>query len=133
MASIPAKITKKKFIGPFRLGWVYVDLWVDPDDSGGRVEFCVPPNKGNAVMTIGLRQRWFEVVDTLLHESLEAVMFWSGHAYNKDGRFNNGSAQSYFHFSHPEYQEMCARVGPFLSETMPLVSTAYRKLTKRKK
>lgn len=119
-------------IGVYRLGWRFIELWVDPTWLGGRVITGPAPESTITRMIIGLNDHWKGVVGVLTHESVEIAAWDMGTQYRKSGEYSETTNGYYFMFDHQQFTEIADRAGYFMAQVLPDLSTAYRKLTKKK-
>lgn len=111
-------------VGTYRIGPGYVDLWVVSGEDG----YCTTSDEHGKRprIEIGADGPWAQTVGTLLHEAVELVTIEMGLRYRPDPDYGNGQDAYAFHFAHPQFTELCARVGMFLTDALPAFSKAYK-------
>lgn len=112
-------------VGTFQLGWTNVDLYLDPDESGGCFYFA-PNDKDTPRIRVGLDgMSWRDVVEVLLHETLELVLTRRDLRYVPTGRIACGHDSYVFHCDHNDFTQAVAEAAAFMVDTVPAVSKAY--------
>lgn len=118
-------------VGTYRLGHENITLYAAKENSGG--DFCVCSDDGVGFISIGIKDRWGDVLSVLLHEMLEYAFARLDVRYVKPNRWADNAAACTFHFDHQEFSEAVAIVGNCLSECAPAIRDVYMKHTKSDK
>ena len=123
---------KQKIIGTFYMGHTEVELVLREGDGG---EFYAAPERGKIPrIKVGADYKeWRKVVQVLLHEAMELVMEDMYLRYNCSKETAGDHASYMFMFNHsPQFTEICARVGDFLTDALPALATEWKKWKKRR-
>ena len=118
---------KQKIIGTFFMGRTEVELVLREGDGG---EFYIAPERGKIPrIKIGADvKEWRTIVSVLLHESLELVMDDMYLRYRTSKEIAGDAASYLFIFNHsPQFSEICARVGDFITDALPVLATEWKK------
>lgn len=110
-------------LGNYVLGIQKVDLYIDYQLPNANIKLW-PEDASTAAITIGLKYKWQDALDALIHEALELVTIQMGLRYIPNPCFANSAADFLFSMNHQQWQEMIARASLFLLETIPVVQKA---------
>lgn len=120
---------KQKIIGIFPLGHCDVEL-VIREGTGGEF-YCAPEPGKIPRIKVGVDDRkWSFVVGVLLHETMELVMAQLKYRYDQADDYGRDHSSYLFIMTHPQYSDVCARVGLFVSECLPKLTKAYKEWNK---
>lgn len=104
-----------------------VELVIDKNHTGGSFDLtgCHPD------IHIGIDQRstWGEIVDTLLHESMEMAFIDMNLGYKKL-RSVNTTDHRFFLMSHQEFQDAASRAGSWVADVISPLRVEFEKITK---
>jgi hypothetical protein len=117
-------------LGIYSLGCRQVIIWLDPKSSGGRFD-C-----GESItrIIIGLKgNNWAEVLNVMMHESMELVMTEMGCRHTPSPNYAADSGAYLFVMDHVQFTEATARVAKSLCDIIPDSATAFRKFKKERK
>ena len=117
---------KQKIVGVYYIGYEQVEL-VLREDYGG--EFYATPEVGKiARIKIGADYENFsEVVEVLLHEALEFVMFREGCRLEPSNNRTNDQGKYIFHMTHAEFADVSAKTAECLTDALPDLGKAWKK------
>lgn len=106
----------KKKIGTYQLGYRWVDLYYDPETTGGNFTW-VPKGKSHSEMVIGFNYGYSDKpYGTLFHEALEAAAADVNGRFNREGFDGDASDVVVFMFDHNQHSEISARVSYFIKQ-----------------
>lgn len=118
-----------KRIGRYELGIRTVEL-VCKDAAGGEFYMHHKPS-GLARIVVGFGERsWGAVVGILLHEAYELAAADHGCRFNPAPDYSWDAANYSFAMTHQQFAEITARVGIFMSDCLPALSSAYNRRKK---
>ena len=117
---------KQKIVGVYDMGIDQTQL-VLREGFGG--EFWVTPEKGHVSrIKVGADYKyWHEVVSVLLHESFELAMTRAGVRFSPAPDYGHDMAGYLFAFNHPQYSDICGRVGTYMSDALPDLAREWKK------
>jgi len=122
---------KQVFVGCYHIGYDQVDLYLR-EGTGADTYFT--PEKGRLPrMKIGAdtdNQR--DVVASAVHESFEYVADRTLARFARWNTVRDTSENSYIFMDHIHFDNICAKVGDFLSECLPDLSRAWKEWKKPK-
>lgn len=110
-------------IGLYYLGAFVVRLDGKPG-GGGDFDMGRHPQ---ALMRIGLGDRWGTVVESLLHEAFEMACAARGLRWFPSPDYSESHAAYQFVLSHEQMAEVMGQVGWFVSKCLPDLAKAYSK------
>lgn len=122
---------KTKLLGTFPIGPGQATLYVS-DDSGGlcSISSTMPVPE----ITIGLNEEaWDQVLSVLLHEAFECVAMQSRLHYEPSIQFAGENGRYLFVMDHYQFSEVCAKVGLFVAESVPVLAASYNRFKRRGK
>ena len=121
-----------RVVGTYQLGSHMVQV-VFREGVGGEY-FVLPGDIPHPRIKVGADQRdWSDVVEVLLHEAMEQEMEDLGYRWEPTNSVSRDRLGMMFVMRHPEFSEVCARVGLFLAVCLPDVAAAWRKWKKETK
>ena len=121
-----------KKIGQFDFGTRSVNLFWK-EGTGGAF-YMNHESDGQARIVLGVNERsWGAQVAVLLHEALELAMADHACRFNPAPDYSWDSANYLFVMNHPQFSEIVARVGLYVSNCLPALSQVYKAQNKRKK
>ena len=125
----------RKKLGTFGLGYLTVNLYVDPRTSAAEVSADTlldpesdPKKLKQLDMTIGIGGglNWPQVLGHLVHEIQEALMeYMLQVGYRQNTVWKSFSSDKLFIFSHVQFEHMNTYLGFFLAEALPLVKKEF--------
>ena len=123
---------KQKIVGIYEMGYMAIEL-VAREGTGG--EYYTIPEHGHIPrIKLGMdHTQWRDVVDVLLHETLEFAID------TKNGRLRPtydttlGHDNFVFLLTHPQFSDMCAKVAEFITTALPDLAAVWKKWKKRSK
>ncbi len=120
---------RQKRIGIYFLGRTEVEVFAREGNGG---EFYFSPEKGHLPrMKIGMDYKdWGDVVEVVVHEAMEFCLDEMRTRYECSNDITQDHAAYLFVFQHKDLSEACSRVGQFVAEVLPDLSTAYRRWKK---
>jgi hypothetical protein len=111
------------------LGWSNVELFADPDMSGGSVDsFFHSDPKLLPRITVGLPEQlpWWRCLSILHHECYEYLLQQGGMSYKTSGTISSNSADYYFWLNHQQFDEVCSNAAYFISKVTPALEKAWK-------
>jgi len=122
-------MAKRNRIGLYELGSRNVRL-LTRSGTGG--EFTTAGEAGLGEICVGLDyETWREVFITLLHEVIEYAYMDMGVRFRPDQDYSNAADGYWFFCNHPQFDEVVARAGMFLSQAVPDLVHTYKKRGKK--
>lgn len=119
-------------VGQYDLGSRRVNVFGLADSESG--SFNTAPESGIAEIVVGFDSKsQGELIVALLHEAQELVLHDLRLRLQHDFDEAMGSDRFIFLFDHPQFCEICGRVGLFLNECLRDVVLAYRKFKKKRR
>lgn len=121
---------RQKIVGVFSFGFEDCQL-VLREGTGGEFYNC--PGKGEIPrIKIGADvKEWKDIVSVLLHEATEFSMNRLRCRYNRDYDMGFDHAGYMFILDHPTFSDCCARVGEFISLSLPTLAREWEKFKKK--
>lgn len=122
-------------VGTYTLGYDNVRVVVDGDTAGSAAAVWYNPTDGGCEKII-LKckgRSWGDGVSGLLHEAMEAMLHRRGLGYSQSHAPREVTDGYLFVMNHHEFDQCCDWVALFLSECLPDLSLAWRKLNKTPK
>jgi hypothetical protein len=119
----------KKLVGVYALGDLDVRLCCR-DGFGG--EFSTIPKKNSVPeIVVGFESHnWQRITSVLLHEAFELEMHFLGLRYDRSNDYGNDHSGYIFIFNHPQFSDVCGRVGVFLANTLADLCKHFRQYEK---
>lgn len=115
-------------VGKYSLGFDNVDLYANPKGMGGAFW-----NRTKRI-EVGIDYPvWNEVVNVVLHESLEYLLFRGGYRFINDLKETGDAGDYTFLFDHPGLSRLCKQQSYFLTYAMYDLNKVWRKNQKEKK
>lgn len=117
---------KQQTVGTYYIGHEQIQV-VLREGMGG--EFFSCPERGSVPrMKIGADScSWPYIVGTVLHEAFEFQMSMRSCRLEPADDLGRDHAQYIFLMKHPQYSDICARVGQFMADALPDISRAWSK------
>ncbi|MCE5324904.1 MAG: hypothetical protein LLG01_00670 [Planctomycetaceae bacterium] len=123
---------RQKIVGTYRLGGQMVQV-VLREGRGGE-GYPLPGDIDYPRIKIGADSRdWQYVVGVAMHEASELVASYLHYRYGPTNMDADDLLSLVFIMTHPQFSELCARVGMFLADCLPDLSAAWKKWKKEKK
>lgn len=120
-------------IGIFPLAHINVELFADPDTSGGKVD-SRPDEVRLPVIVVGIKDNdWEYTVAVLLHEAMEFALLLKNHRYEPVENVCKDSGGGLFVFNHAEFTRACDYAAQFITPALPELSAVFNKHHKGKK
>jgi hypothetical protein len=114
-------------LGTFELGYEYVTLEVQKNQTGGAFTYC-DSNRMRPVIRVGLNYEKFEkVVGCLVHESLEFVLSRLQARFSPSLELACDHSAYLFSFGHVTLSEASFMVAEYLTSVMPYLREAWEK------
>ena len=118
----------RRKLGTYALGDDWIRVCYDVQRSDGI--FYVRDKR----MVVGLcHDLWRDVLDVLLHETLEYCLTRLNLAYEPMDQWTQSTSSRSFIMDHNQFTEACAMSAPFLTFVQPALATVYNKAQKRRK
>ncbi len=103
------------------------------EGSGGEC-YPLPGDIPHPRVKVGADQaQWSDVVVVTLHEAAELVASTLLYRYEQTNDDGNDRLSLLFVMTHPQFSEVCARVGMFLAQCLPDLGVAWKKWRKGRK
>jgi len=120
---------RQQVVGAYQLGSHMVQVVLREGDGGEY--YVLPGDIPHPRIKVGADQgEWSDVVEVLLHEAMEQVMADLGYRWEPTNAVSRDRLGMMFMMAHPEFSEVCARVGLFLALCLPDVGVAWREWKK---
>lgn len=121
---------RQKIVGTYRLGGQMVQV-VLRKGAGGKC-YPMPGDIPYPRIEVGADQEtWAEVVAVAMHEAAELVCSYLHYRYEPTNMDGNDLLSLVFIMTHPQFSELCARVGMFLAACLPDLAKAWKEWKKK--
>lgn len=126
---IKTKVTKKvsgrRKIGRYRLGPMWINVIVDHEQDGGWFD------TDSEELGVGLKASdWGVCVSILIHEAMEIAFMQVRGRFCPAPDYATAADGYLFVTNHPDFSEICARVGCFLTWAMPDLAKVWTSMKK---
>lgn len=114
-------------VGQYMLGYRNVDLWANPESTGGN--FVLLPTEGVSTMEVGTKlDYWHEILNILAHEAFEFSLGEVNARYRPNPCFADCASDTYrFMFDHNQFTEAVYRASYFICKSQPALAKIHRK------
>lgn len=117
---------EQPFVGIYRLGMTNVEVYGVTKMQGGMF-YCVPDDLSLPRVKIGFNyDRWWEVVNVLLHESFEFLAAQRGVRMVPCGACQGASDSYRFIMDHNDMTNICDEQAYFISKCLPDLATVWK-------
>lgn len=113
-------------VGSYDLGNRRVTVRLDKQSSNGHCHII------DGIIFIGIDgNNWREVIGILLHEAMELAIMDLELRYTPSHDESNSADIYLFIMTHPQFSQVCGRVGNFLYECLPDLTRSYREANRK--
>lgn len=126
---------KLKRVGTWALGLYPVELFANPNNEDGTFLHFPDDKVGPPIrMEVGIGQKhWHQVLEVLLHETIECAMVQIGVCWKPSPDFAQTSSGYLFVMDHEQFANVAARCSTFVASAAPALKAIYDKFQKTKK
>jgi len=113
------------------VGSSLVDVFVDPNMSGGSFQLY-PDENSLPQIIIGLdRGTFWQCMEVAMHEAMEMAMSCGGHRLERTGLATDSADNYHFIMNHPQFSDIVARTAYFSEVVRKPLKKAWKKNRKK--